>query len=82
MLLRLCDILKETSQQLLVALPWLDDTHVKLLWAGDLDGDGSLDLLIDTAHKYSYSQPTLFLSSMATGNELLTSVANCAHYSL
>ena len=47
-----------------------------LLWAGDLDGDGQLDLLINaTPHYTVYSAPMLFLSSMAQGGNLVQKVA-------
>lgn|SRR5262245_36368434 len=39
-----------------------DDAQPKLLWAGDLNGDGALDLLLDLSDHYNVSRPTLFLS--------------------
>ncbi|MCB1053005.1 MAG: hypothetical protein H6510_08285 [Acidobacteria bacterium] len=33
-----------------------------LIWAGDLNRDGNLDLLIDMTDHYNVSEPTLFLS--------------------
>jgi hypothetical protein len=47
-----------------------------LLWAGDLDRDGRLDLLMDLTNHYNVSEPTLFLSSMAAPNELVKKVAS------
>ena len=47
-----------------------------LKFAGDLDGDGKLDLLIDTTHHYNLSEPTLFLSSQAKDGELVHNVAS------
>jgi hypothetical protein len=46
-----------------------------LLWAGDLDRDGKLDLLLDLTNHYNVSEYTLFLSSMAEGDSLLQKVA-------
>ena len=47
-----------------------------LLWAGDLDGDNQLDLLINaTPHYAVYSAPMLFLSSMAKDSDLVQKVA-------
>jgi hypothetical protein len=47
-----------------------------LLWAGDLDRDGKLDLLMDLTDHYNASEPTLFLSSRAAPNELVKRVAS------
>ena len=46
-----------------------------LLWAGDLDRDGQLDMLIDTVCDYNASGPMLFLSSLAEDGDLLQMVA-------
>ena len=46
-----------------------------LLWAGDLDRDGKLDLLMDLTNHYNVTVYTLFLSSMSKGNNLLQKVA-------
>ena len=47
-----------------------------LLWAGDLDGDNQLDLVINaTPHYAVYSAPILFLSSMAKDGNLVQKVA-------
>lgn len=55
---------------------WLgDDAAPALLFAGDLDRDGELDLLFDTSHHYNVARPTLFLSSQAGAGELLREVA-------
>jgi len=49
-------------------IPWI-------LWAGDLDHDGRLDLLIDLTTHYNRSAPTLLLSSEAQKGELARPVA-------
>jgi len=40
-----------------------EDAFLRLEWAGDLDGDGALDLLLDLATGGNESIPTLFLST-------------------
>jgi hypothetical protein len=47
------------------------DQTIRLLWAGDLDGDGKLDLLIDLSDHYNVREPTLFLSSKAKQGEFV-----------
>ncbi|MBZ0187676.1 MAG: hypothetical protein K8F91_15625 [Candidatus Obscuribacterales bacterium] len=47
-----------------------------LLWSGDLDRDGKVDLLIDTTEHYNMSRPTLFLSSKAKPGKLVEKVAS------
>jgi len=42
-----------------------------LLWAGDLDGDGRLDLLLDVSDHYNVQAFKLFLSSGAAADRLL-----------
>jgi hypothetical protein len=45
------------------------------MWAGDLDGDNKIDLLLDTC-SYNASCPTLFLSSKADRGMLVKLVAS------
>jgi hypothetical protein len=52
-----------------------DDAPLDLQFAGDLDGDGRLDLIFDTSEHYNVLQPTLFLSGAAGAGELLRAVA-------
>jgi hypothetical protein len=47
----------------------------QILWAGDLDRDGHLDLLLDLTNHYNVSAPTLLLSSLAKKGELVRAVA-------
>jgi hypothetical protein len=47
-----------------------------ILWAGDLDGDGNLDLLVNIANDYNASLPTLFLSRGAGSGKLLRRAAD------
>lgn len=52
-----------------------DDASPVLLFAGDLDRDGKLDLIFNTTDHYNVSRPTLFLSSQSGSGELLHEVA-------
>lgn len=47
------------------------DGGPSLLWAGDLDRDGKLDLLLDISNRYYVSEIALFLSSLAGPGELV-----------
>lgn len=59
---------------------YFDDAMISFYWIGDLDQDGLPDMLIDTSHKYSYSQPTLFLSSPCDQNTLVKKVAETSRF--
>lgn len=48
-----------------------DDAAPTLLFAGDLDRDGRLDLILDVTDHYNVRRPTLFLSTLAAPGELL-----------
>ena len=52
-----------------------DDAHPRLVWAGDLDADGRLDLVLDEAWHYNVSVTTLYLSSEAAPGRLVRRVA-------
>ena len=52
-----------------------DDASPILIFAGDLDRDGKLDLIFNTTDHYNVSRPTLFLSSQSKPGELLHEVA-------
>lgn len=54
-----------------------DAAMPRLLFAGDLDRDGRLDLIFDTSDHYNVSRPTLLLSSLAAPGALL---GVAAHY--
>lgn len=46
-----------------------DDPKFSLLWAGDQDGDGKIDVKMDMSPKYSCTKEVLYLSTKAeTGN--------------
>jgi len=61
--------------QLLFSVAEHDDAGWALLWAGDLDGDGKLDLYMDLNTHYNTSQRRLFLSTQATSGKLVKEVA-------
>lgn len=52
------------------------DCSWSIYWAGDLDGDGKLDLYFDLNEHYNVSQKRLFLSSQAEKGKLVKEVAN------
>ncbi|EOW4147339.1 hypothetical protein K6U37_14695 [Vibrio parahaemolyticus] len=51
----------------------VDDPRFELLWAGDNDGDGKLDLKMEVSPKYSCSQIAYFNSSLADVGKLVGS---------
>ena len=52
-----------------------DEPHFDIHWAGDLDRDGRLDLLVTFSQKYSYYPRQLWLSSMAGRGRLVGEAA-------
>jgi hypothetical protein len=52
-----------------------DDSDPALLWAGDLDGDGKLDMMFNLTEHYNVSNIVLFLSSMAEPGKLVKQAA-------
>jgi hypothetical protein len=59
---------------------FFDDPKLELLWAGDLDGDGRPDLLMNMSPKYGTSIFTLFLSSKAQSNQLVGETVSKKHF--
>lgn len=53
-----------------------DDAGPTLLWAGDVDRDGKLDLLLDLREHDLTTRPALFLSSAAAEGDLVKMVAH------
>jgi hypothetical protein len=63
-------------------LQWsCDEPHFKIHWAGDLDRDGHLDMLVTFSEKYSYYPRQLLLSSAARAPNLVTEVARYDRFS-
>jgi hypothetical protein len=56
---------------LLIAQPNFDDEMINIMFAGDIDGDGVLDLIIDTSSDYNATSPTIYFSSPATNGEVV-----------
>ncbi len=52
-----------------------DEPHFSVQWAGDLDGDGRLDLVTTFSPKYSWFPRHLYVSSAAGPGELVGLVA-------
>lgn len=64
------------SEQVLYSLEECgDDPAWFLLWAGDLDRDGKLDLYVSVTQHYNVSEKRLFLSSAAGDGGLVEEVA-------
>jgi hypothetical protein len=64
-----------TSQVLAAHLLLATDGVPSLHWAGDLDRDGAMDLLLDLTDHYNVTELALFLSSAAQDGELVRRVA-------
>src|SRR5687768_10169423 len=63
------------KSQILFSAGEPNDAGWSLLWAGDLDGDGKLDLYLHLNTHYNTSQRRLFLSTQATRGRLVKEVA-------
>jgi hypothetical protein len=61
--------------QQLFAMTSHDEASWQLLWAGDLDGDGKLDLFLDLSTHYNVSTRRLFLSTAAKKGQAVGEVA-------
>ena len=59
------------TQVLYDAEGFVDEPHFEIVWAGDLDRDGKLDLVVNLDRKYSWYPIKLLLSSRATGKNLV-----------
>jgi hypothetical protein len=70
-------VLSDTSrtQVLYSADGFSDDPHHVVEWAGDLDGDGKLDLVVHLHRKYSVHPHRLLLSTRAARNQLVGEAA-------
>jgi hypothetical protein len=59
------------TQVLYSADGFADDPHFDIQWAGDLDRDGRLDLIVNLERKYSVHPIQLLLSSRAARGQLV-----------
>ena len=67
---------RNTEHQVLIKVPELEgEEGPNLVWAGDLDRDGKLDLIADLSAFYMDTDLALFLSSAAKEGELVGLVA-------
>lgn len=65
----------ETRQVLYTLEECGDDPSWRLIWAGDLDGDGKLDLYVNVTQHYNVTKRKLFLSAPAREGQLVKEVA-------
>ena len=72
---RLVLVFGDSSQVLYSLEECGDDAGWSLLWAGDLDRDGKLDLYVDVTQHYNVSERKLFLSALAAEGKLVKEVA-------
>ena len=63
------------SQVLYSANGFVDEPHFVVVWAGDLDRDGRLDLIVNLHRKYSWHPYRLLLSSRASASQLVGQAA-------
>jgi hypothetical protein len=59
------------TQLLYSADGFADDPLFQVEWAGDLDRDGKLDVIVNLTRKYSWHPHRLLLSSKASGSQLV-----------
>lgn len=59
------------KKSLLVDEQNFDDKMIQLIFAGDIDGDSILDLIIDTSNHYNATRPTIYLSKPANKGEIV-----------
>jgi hypothetical protein len=60
--------------QLMTEVEYFDDSMVQILFIGDIDGDGILDLVLDNSYHYNVTFPTLYLSRPASEDQILKKV--------
>lgn len=67
------------ERQLLAKLDHAGEDQPAPIWAGDLDRDGKLDLVVDLSNHYAQAEWALFLSSAAAPGDLVGRMASRAH---
>ena len=63
------------TQVLYSADGFTDEPHFEIVWAGDLDRDKKLDLVVNLHRKYSWHPYRLLLSTKARGKDLVGEAA-------
>lgn len=63
------------QEQVLFVNPVCEGCGWELMWAGDLDGDGKLDLLLATTDQDNFGTLRLFLSTAAEAGQAMNQVA-------
>lgn len=63
-------------EQIIYSQKKCDDCSWDLIWSGDLDDDGKLDLFLNLSNHYNVRQLRLFLSSEAEKDNLVKEIAN------
>ncbi|MDR1811557.1 MAG: hypothetical protein LBQ87_01905 [Candidatus Fibromonas sp.] len=59
------------NKQMIVNIPQAEGVEFRLLFIGDLDGDGKPDIILDAPKNYEHTDIMLFLSSTAKEGEYL-----------
>lgn len=67
-----------TIEKVLLKEEGFNDTFVELLFAGDIDGDGKLDLIFNASRDYEEERMILFLSSKAGNGQAMKRVSEIA----
>jgi hypothetical protein len=67
-----------TIEQLIVASPSCSEHEIRVLWLGDIDQDGKLDLILDVSTQENVLRVAVFLSSKATKNQIVKYFGECA----
>ena len=57
-----------------------DESLFSLLWAGDINNDGCIDVIMDLARKYSYQEIVLFVSEKIGNKYILKEYARFRIY--
>jgi hypothetical protein len=66
---------RERTQVLYSADGFVDEPHFEIVWTGDLDRDGKLDLVVNLHRKYSWHPYRLLLSTRAASKDLVGEAA-------
>jgi hypothetical protein len=57
--------------ELIVAQSNFEDKMIQIIFAGDIDGDNKVDLIIDTSNHYNVSRLTIYLSKPAEHGKII-----------